>query len=87
MMIKLRSSADTGEWAIFDQCRDVSYDLTAIAVPVDSDISRAIKDIQGWDARVMHIFHDLIPIQNPEGDWGIVGRLVRWEAPDRKGVV
>ena len=82
MMIKLRTPTESGEWAIFDQCRDVLYDSTAITIPVDSDVSRSIKDISGWDARVTHVFHDLDPVQNPEGDWGIVGRLIRWEAPD-----
>lgn len=82
MMIKLRTSTESGEWAIFDQCRDVQYDSTAISIPVDSDVSRAIKDISGWDARVTHLFHDLEPVQHPGGEYGIIGRLIRWESPD-----
>ncbi len=82
MMIKLRTSIETGEWAIFDQCRDVQYDSTAITVPGNTDITKAIKEISGWDARVTHLFYDYTLVQkNPEQPV-IVGRLIRWEAPD-----
>ena len=82
MMIKLRSNTETGEWATFDECRNVIYDTTRIVIPDDTAIMDAILKKKGWEAQTTHVFHNLEPSDNPHGSFEVIGVSIRWDSSD-----
>ena len=88
MMIKLNTGS--GEWSLFDQCRNVICNKTLVGIPVGTAISEFIRDTLGWEIDTIHVCHDLKPMYDSEtydryglGDSSkVLGFVVRWDSVD-----
>ncbi len=87
MLIKARSSSDSGEWVIFDDCHKVRYDTTRITIPGGTSVEAAIQEATGWPNPdiCLHVFHDQYDCGDYTSD--AVGQWACWFDSDGRGHV
>ncbi len=85
MIIKIRSSFDSGEWTLFDDCHQVRYDTTRIVIKPGVSVEEAIQEATGWHGTetVLHVNHDTY--LSGVFDEAAIGQWACWFDSDGRG--